>query len=124
MGKRGRKFFTLLGIAVLVLGMAAPLWAAEKSSPSYMEGALHKLGRGVANIVSCPAELIRTPELVGRKEGYVSALSTGLLLGAWQTIVRGLAGVVETVTFFVEIPKGFKPILQPEFVYADGDWLE
>ena len=123
MGKRCRGFL-LSGVVVLILGMTTPLLAAEKSSPSYAEGAVHKLGRGVANIVTCPAELIRTPELVGRSEGTVSALSAGLLLGAWRTIVRGVAGIVETVTFFVEVPKDFRPILQPEFVYMHGDWAE
>jgi putative exosortase-associated protein (TIGR04073 family) len=104
--------------------MAAPV-AADEGSPSYMHGALRKLGRGVANAVSCPAELIRTPELTGRKEGYPAALSIGILHGAWNGIVRGVVGLTEVATFFVKFPKGdFDPILQPEFVYAHGDWAE
>ena len=114
----------LLGVTAILVGMAVPAFANE-TSPSYMMGALRKLGRGVANVVSCPFEPIRTPELVGRKDGYPAALSVGILHGAWQTIVRGVAGVIEVGTFFVEFPKKhFDPIIQPEFVYAHGDWVE
>ena len=114
----------VLGVAVLVLGgMATPVFANE-APPSYMNGALRKLGRGVANVVSCPVELIRTPELLGRRAGYVAALTVGIVQGAWQTIVRGVIVVLEVGTFFVEIPENFDPILKPEFVYAHGDWAE
>ena len=113
-----------VGMAVLLVGMAAPAFA-DDGSPSYMSRAMRKLGRGAVNVVSCPAELIRTPELVGRKDGYPAALSIGILQGVWNGIVRGVAGVTEVATFFVEFPKqDFAPILQPEFVYAHGDWAE
>ena len=112
------------GIGVLLVGVAAPVWADE-GSPSYMQGALRKLGRGAINVVSCPFELIRTPELVGRKDGYPAVLTVGILQGAWNGIVRGVVGATEVVTFFVEFPKqDFAPIVQPEFVYAHGDWTE
>ena len=112
------------GIGALLVGVAAPVWA-DDGSPTYMQGALRKLGRGATNVVSCPAELIRTPELVGRKDGYPAALSVGILQGAWNGIVRGVVGATEVVTFFVEFPKqDFAPIVQPEFIYAHGDWAE
>ena len=113
-----------LGITVVLVGLAVPAFADE-GSPSYMNGAMRKLGRGLANVVSCPAELIRTPELVGRKDGYPAALSVGILQGLWNGVVRGVVGIVEVGTFFVKWPaKDFAPILQPEFVYAHGDWAE
>jgi len=115
---------TLGGVAlVAVAGMAAPLYASDTAT-SYADGAFRKLGRGVANIVTCPLELIRTPELVGRKDGYVAAMSTGLAQGAWHTVVRGLAGVWDVVTFYAAIPEGFRPLVTPEFIYAHGDWAE
>ena len=113
----------LLGVVAVLVGMAGPVFAEEGSS--YMQGALRKLGRGIVNVASCPAELIRTPELVGRKDGYLSALTVGILQGAWNGVVRGVAGVTEAATFFVEFPKrDFAPIVQPEFLYAHGDWAE
>ena len=113
----------LLGVMAILVGMAVPAFANE-TSPSYMTGALRKLGRGVANVVSCPFELIRTPELVGRKDGYPAAVTVGIFQGVWRTVERGVVGVVEAGTFFVAIPKDFAPILQPEFIYAHGDWVE
>ena len=113
----------LLGVTAILVGMAVPAFANE-TSPSYMTGALRKLGRGVANVVSCPFELLRTPEMVGRKDGYPAALTVGIFQGVWRALERGVVGVVETGTFFVAIPKDFAPILQPEFIYAHGDWVE
>ena len=113
----------LLVVTGILVGMAAPVFANEPS-PSYIMGALRKLGRGVANVVSCPFELIRTPELVGRKDGYPAALTVGILQGVWRTVLRGVVGVVEAGTFFVAIPKDFAPILRPEFIYAHGEWVE
>ena len=89
-----------------------------------MDGALRKLGRGVANVASCPAELIRIPTLVGRQDGYLAAMSVGLLQGAWHMIQRGTVGLFEVATFYAEIPKGFRPLFTPEFVWAHGDWSE
>ena len=122
MGTRST-WYRLLGVTALLVGIATPVFANE-TSPSYTTGALRKLGRGVANVVSCPFELIRTPELVGRREGYPAALTVGIFQGVWQTLVRGVVGVFEAGTFFVAIPKDFAPILQPEFIYAHGDWVE
>ena len=113
-----------LGLMVVLVGLAGTAFA-DQSSPSYMSGAMRKLGRGVVNVVSCPAELIRTPELVGRKEGYPAAMSVGILQGVWNTLARGGTGLVDVGTFFVKWPvKDFAPLWQPEFIYAHGDWAE
>jgi len=122
MGTR-TKWFWLPAVAFLVTGMAAPVFASD-GAPTYSDNALRKLGRGAANIVTCPTELIRTPELTGRRDGYVAALSAGLVQGVWRTLLRGTAGVVEVATFYTGFPNGFKPLITPEFVYAHGDWAE
>src|SRR3989338_3793198 len=124
MGTRSVRWCHVLGVTVLLGVMAAPAFADETPTP-YMTGALRKLGRGIVNVASCPAELILTPELVGRKDGYLAALTVGILQGAWNGIVRGVVGATEVVTFFVEFPKqDFAPIVKPEFLYAHGDWVE
>lgn len=123
MNTRTRRF-GVAAVALAIVGMTAPLASAKEGAMTYTDGALRKLGRGLANVVTCPAELIRTPELTGRKDGYVAALSVGILKGAFRTLLRGVTGVFEVVTFPVEIPKDFAPIVQPEFVYAHGDWVE
>lgn len=113
----------VLAAVVAVLGSASAV-SAEEGQSSAVDGMLHKLGRGIANIATCPAELIRTPELVGRQDGYLAALSVGILQGAWRTILRGVTGVFEVATFYAEIPKDYAPLMKPEFVFAHGDWVE
>jgi len=89
-----------------------------------VNGSLRKLGRGVANVIACPAELLRVPTIVGRRDGTLASLTVGLLQGAWQGIVRGATGAFEILTFYAAIPNGFGPIVQPEFVWQQGDWAE
>lgn len=113
-----------LWVMALLLMLVTPPVFAMSSAGSYADGALRKLGRGVANVVTCPGELIRTSQLVGQRDGYISALTVGVAQGAWRTLLRGVTGVFEVVTFYAEIPKGFEPIMKPEFVWAHGDWVE
>ncbi len=90
-----------------------------------MEGRLHKLGRGIANIATGPGELLRTPEMVGRRDGYLSGMTVGILQGEWNALVRETVGVVEVLTWYVSFPKkGFEPLLSPEFVWGQGNWSE
>lgn len=110
-------------LAALVLGTSSWAWGAE-ATPSYADGSFRKLGRGAANILTCPLELIRTPTLVSRDDGTMAGLTVGLVQGIKQTLVRGVAGVVEVVTFYAAIPKDFAPLVTPEFVWAHGNWSE
>lgn len=112
-----------IGVAILTLGLAT-IGMAEEESSAVVRGRMRKLGRGIANIATAPAELLRTPELVGRREGYLSAATVGILQGVWRTVLRAVAGVYETATFFVEVPPGYEPIFQPEFVWQHGGWTE
>ena len=112
---------------VLLLACFGPvtvLRAEEVYPKSYLDGATRKLGRGVANIVTAPLELLRMPCLVSQRDGGVSGATVGLAHGVVAMVSRGLSGVVETVTFFAPVPKkDFAPLISPEFVYANGDWM-
>jgi len=124
MGKRNH--WRGLAVGLVLLGLAAPAARVDAlSAPPRQELILRKLGRGLANLVTCPVELIRVPLLVGRTEGSVASLSVGIVKGIWQTVLRGSAGVIETATFFVGIPNAdFSPLITPEFVYAHGEFTE
>ncbi len=121
MGRRNRRMVCLCA-TVFVMGFASVVLAEEHQS--YTTGALRKLGRGVSNIATCPLELIRMTTLVGRRDGNIAALSVGLIQGTWRTALRGIAGAYEVTTFLIPLPRGFKPVMTPEFVYAHGDWSE
>ena len=111
----------LLGVVLACGALGA---ASNADASSYTDGMLRKLGRGIANVATCPAELVRTPTLVGQREGYLAGMTVGIVQGAWRTVLRGVTGVFEIATFYAEIPKGFRPLMMPEFVHADGNWVE
>ena len=117
------KVIGVLCVAAITVGISTQAMA-ETASPSRADAVLRKLGRGIANVATCPAELIRVPTLVGRNDGYLAAMTVGILQGAWQTLVRGVAGIVEIATFYAEIPKGYAPLVRPEFVWQHGNWTE
>ena len=112
----------LVGITLLTVGLTTSAWA--EATPSRVDGALRKLGRGVANVATAPLELIRTPNLVARHDGYLAGMSVGVLQGAWQAIQRIAVGAFEVVTFYAAIPAGFEQIMKPEFVWTNGNWAE
>ncbi len=128
MGIRKGGGLALLVSAIIILEAGVPAWA-EATTPTLEQSSRadlvwRKLGRGIANIATCPAELIRIPEQVSRRDGYVAGITVGLLQGLWAGLVRGAAGIVEVGTFFVEVPENYGPLVQPEFVFAHGSWTE
>ena len=85
---------------------------------------LRKLGRGFANILTGPGELLRVPALMGAQEGYIAASTIGFVQGAWRALKREGVGLVEVLTFYGKSPKDFEPIMTPEFVWQHGDWTQ
>ena len=114
--------------AAAVLLLAAPQASASWLPPPSQEenarvgpGRLHKLGRGLANVVTSPAELIRTPQMITREEGWSRGLGAGIPYGLWRTMLRAVVGVFEVATFYAEVPEGFKPLIEPEFVFESTE---
>lgn len=123
MGK-GRWYWALgIGLIIAVhLGDAA---AQEvMNPPSFAAQVSKKLGRGLANVITAPLELIRVPMLLGRREGGLSAVTVGVIRGVGAAVIREGAGLLEAVTCFVPYPKYAAPLVKPEFVYVDGAWAE
>lgn len=110
-----------LGMAIGLGVMGAPTDAAAMPK-NYLDGSIRKLGRGVANIVTAPLELLRGPHFVGEEDGGFAGATVGLGLGVKNMVWRAVGGVIEIVTFPIPIPKDFKPLVKPEFVFANGDW--
>jgi putative exosortase-associated protein (TIGR04073 family) len=101
-----------------VLASPEPVWPK-----SYTDGVTRKLGRGIANILTAPMELVRKPSLTQHREGGVAGLTIGVAQGIKAMFMRGGAGFVETFTCAVPFPDSrFQPLVQPEFVYANGEW--
>lgn len=75
--------------------------------------ALHKLGRGVANVLCGWIELPVNVRLRYTEQDAPTSLMTGVLYGVIKGLARTGIGVYETATFFLPVPAGFAPILPP-----------
>ena len=74
------------------------------SNTLYADTALKKLGRGTANILTCPIELIYRVGEANEESGPFAALTWGLLNGVYRMGMRGVVGVYEVVTFPIAFP--------------------
>lgn len=82
----------------------------------YGQNAPRKLGRGLANIATGWAEMFVE---IGRKvenDGDIAGIFVAPFTGLIKAVGRTLAGVYDTCTFIVPLPRGYKPLLEPEFV--------
>ena len=96
-------------VALMVLNMA---------SAGYAQTMCNKLQRGLTNIVTGWFEIPNNMSTGFAKRDYISAFCIGLPKGCWMMIVRTGAGVYDTATFMVPLPKDYKPLLEPEFAFG------
>lgn len=88
---------------------------------SFADGPIKKLGRGLANIITCPLEIPKRISDANAESGPIAASTFGVLNGLFQTCIRAFVGVYETVTFFIPIPVDYGPVLtDPEFFLDEG----
>jgi putative exosortase-associated protein (TIGR04073 family) len=132
--KRGVATMARLHVS-LAAGCAILLFAAGTAAASgiasvdetrdrstQVSGSLRKLGRGIANVVTSPVELPRTVEKVALRDGWVAGSTVGALQGVARFFLRAGAGLFEIVTFPVEVPPGYQPLIRPEFVFGNDSW--
>jgi len=89
-------------IAVVVAGvcLGAP-------SAAWAQDPIHKMGRGVVNILTGWLEVPKQLHLGSREENPVAGLGWGLLKGAGLMVLRGGLGLYEAATFPLPYPKAF-----------------
>ena len=91
------------------------------SSDCYAQNMLRKFGRGLANIVTGPVEILREIEAAFFDEGPAAAVTYGVVSGIYKTVLREIVGVYEVVTFPIPLPAEYMPILEPEFLLSQED---
>lgn len=101
-----RKTILASVLALIVLAFAG---SARAQSPP------HKFGRGVVNLVLGIMEVPGRMVEEGRRRGPLWALSLGFAKGVGGFVTRELVGVYEIVTFPAPVPRGYQPILEPEY---------
>ena len=87
------------GLAISASLLLAPAaWAQDP---------IHKMGRGVVNLLTGWIEIPKQIHLGGQEENPFIGLGRGLLKGAGLTILRGGVGLYEALTFPLPYPKDF-----------------
>ena len=121
-GRRDRHFLrtvrTLLA-ALLVIGLLSPVAAsATEYTPA------RKVGRGFSNtllgIFAIPGYMAKET----KERGPAVGLPIGFGMGIGWMVATELVGVWEILTCPFEFPKGFRPIIEPEFPWEHFDQFE
>ena len=107
---------------LFIIGLIS-LFIIVSFTPAYGDTSLKKLGRGVSNCLTFPAEILLQISRVNTSDGPIAALTWGVLKGfAWSS-VRAIVGVYEVATFPIPYPKNYRPIMtDPEFFFEEQNW--
>ena len=89
-------------IALLV--SVSGLWA---SPLAWAQDPIHKIGRGLVNVLTGWIELPKQIHLGSQEDHPVTGVGWGLVRGAGLTVLRGGVGIFEAVTFPIPYPKDF-----------------
>ena len=106
------------GLAVIVAFMVLIVSVPVAFAGERYEDMTYKLGRGLTNIVTGFLELPTSIDSNLDESGIYKGTFFGLFEGLIKTIVRVGAGVYETITFPLEYPADYKPLVEPEFIYV------
>lgn len=88
------------------------------SSTSFADTAIKKLGRGAANILTCPFEIVYGTGQAFEESGIIGAVSWGILNGFYRMARRGIVGFYEVLTFPIPLPAYYGPVIDdPEFFF-------
>ena len=105
---------------LLVFAFLLPLGAnAQSEDLPRGQNALRKLGRGIANVLFGIVEVPNQVTKVTSEHGGGAGLTYGFGKGVVRWIAREFTGVYDVVTFPVPFPKGYKPVMKPEFPNED-----
>jgi len=112
------KWFVLLLLFAFLPMHAMAQIPVQEDAPGG-NNALRKLCRGFANvlfgIVEVPNQVTRTTAAHGGGAGVTYGVGKGF--ARW--IGREVTGVYDVVTFPIPFPRGYKPIMKPEFPADD-----
>ena len=94
-----QRHILMAALVVLVGAAASPtVWAQDP---------IHKMGRGVVNVLTGWMEIPKQLSLGKQEDNPVSGLAQGLFKGATLTLLRMGVGVYEALSFPFPYPKGF-----------------
>ena len=117
------KLTTRISLAALVLTVfAAPAMAASSDGDreaTVFGQMLHKLGRGLINVVTAVVEIPRQVSTEWTRTDPITGLVVGGVKGVAWGFTRFVTGLYETATFPIPVPDNYEVMLEPEFVVTD-----
>ncbi len=102
---------TLLGLGMLTASQPSA-WAQDP---------VHKMGRGVVNVLTCWIEIPKQAHLGSQEENPLTGLAAGFVKGVGLTVLRAGVGLYEAVTFPIPCPKDFASPYE-ELELSDYAW--
>lgn len=107
-----KKGIALVVLFIMLIGASSILYAED-----VVPGPMRKLGRGLANVVTSPAEIVIGMGDATSKDGVAAGATWGLVQGLANMVKRMAVGAYEVVSFPIGAPD-YKPIIDdPEFLF-------
>ncbi len=122
---KSTKFVCLFAVLFAMLVAVSP--AADTLAPStdldrrqsQSDLMLHKLGRGIVNVLTCWVEVPRNIAHEWERTDPATGFVLGTVKGIGWGFTRFATGVYDTFTFPFPVPPGYASLLDPEFVITD-----
>lgn len=83
---------------------------------SDIEKIFGKLGRGVVNVLTGWVEIPKTIAKEWRRTDPFTGTIVGFFKGLGWGVARTLAGFYEVVSFPFPVPRGYEPVMEPEYI--------
>lgn len=116
-GKRALVMWTgALLLTLLVASAGADDLTRSKSEAASM---MHKLGRGIVNVLTGWIEIPKNIAVEWKKTEPFTGFVMGTVQGVGWGVGRTATGLYDIVTFPLPIPEGYKPLMEPEFILPD-----
>jgi len=106
-------------LSVLLLTLFTATVRADNDEAPKGQNALRKLGRGFSNLLFGIVEVPNQVTKATAERGGASGVTYGVGKGLFRWIGRELVGVYEIVTFPIPLPKGYQPVMKPEWPNED-----
>jgi putative exosortase-associated protein (TIGR04073 family) len=99
----------------LILAACVAAAVAGVSAAAGADTAGDKAKRGLAAVTTGFLELPGNMVAETRRNGPVHGMTLGFVKGLGGIVVRELVGVYELVTAPIEAPRGYRPLIEPEY---------
>jgi len=88
-------------------GVAFAIIMGLNHSTAFAQDPIHKIGRGVGNMLTCWIEVPKNLHLGTQEENPLLGVGWGLVKGSGLAATRLVVGAYETLTFPIPIPKDY-----------------